>query len=61
MCSKCQSSTTCDCIGGSALAVCACEKGRPCPVCEHDAAAEILISPAQLEIVAPEVSLQELE
>ncbi len=49
MCSKCETSTTCACDGGSGLAMCACEQGRRCPVCEHEADAQLVSTSASIE------------
>jgi hypothetical protein len=56
MCANCKCSAACPCDGGSTLARCACEQGMICPVCGHEAAANVAADPELVvEIVDPPV------
>lgn len=62
MCSMCQGSAECDCTGGTVLAVCACERGRICPVCEHAAGDKTQGDLGQqLALLSSEITFDELE
>jgi len=55
MCVNCKSSAGCKCAGGSALAMCSCEWGDHCAVCNHDPKANAPRNiDAQEEILSPD-------
>jgi len=62
MCVNCKSSGGCECTGGSALAMCSCDLGDHCAVCNHDAVANVARKlDAHEEILSPDGFARGLE
>lgn len=58
MCTNCKDSEGCACTGGSLLATCSCERGYHCPVCRHQAVANMGVEANLLiEILSPDLNI----